>query len=119
MNKIKNIVLTLIVIMMANISYAQSCMMLSSEKISGIECSDNNVAEVHLITTLNKESNTIVITPLNDGEALMRVKLKKNKTYKYKIKVSCGKVSVKGNKRIKSLDIDLPPEFSQSEGDIK
>lgn len=119
MDKIKNFILALIVIMTANVSYAQSCMMISSEKISGVECSDNNVAEVHLIRTLNNESNTIVITPLNDGEITINVRLKKNKKYTYKIKVSCGKVSVKGNKRIKILDVDLPPELIQSEGDCK
>lgn len=111
MNKFKNILfITVLMLFSANLVFAENYIMMSNESITAVECSDCGVICVKPLATLMNEKKTIIITPIKDGSAEFKVKLK-NRTLTYKAIVKDGKIDFTGNRVIKIVPLDLPPEF--------
>lgn len=111
MNKLKNILYTsVLMVLSTNFAFAENYIMMSNESISAVECSNCGVICVKPLATLMNEKKTIIITPLKDGSAEFKVKLK-NRTLTYKATVKDGKIDFDGNRVIKIVPLDLPPEF--------
>ena len=111
MYKFKNLLFTiLLMIFSANFVFAENYIMMSNESITAVECSNCGVICVKPLTTLMNEKKTIIITPVKDGSAEVKVKLK-NRTLSYKVVVKDGKIDFSGNRVIKIVPLDLPPEF--------
>lgn len=106
---IKRILAIIATLCSVNFAMANSCIMVSPQEIGSVTCADNNVASFHILSTLMNEKKSLIVTSLSDGEINFTINLK-NKKCDYKAKVSNGKLEIKGDKFIKILDIDLPPE---------
>lgn len=111
---LKRILITLIMILPFNMAYADSYIMISPDNIKEITCSNNSVVSFNLLSTLLNEKKSVILTALSDGSANLTVKLKSKKC-DYKISVQNGKMDIKGDRFIKILPIDLPPELSIGE----
>lgn len=111
MNKFKNILITTVLMLLsANIVSAENYIMLSNESITAVECSDTGVICVKPLATLMNDKKTIIISPLKDGTAEFKVKLK-HRTLCYKAIVKDCQIEFKGNRVIKIVPLDLPPEI--------
>lgn len=100
----------------ANIAFADNYIMLSNENIDSVECIDSGVLSLKPLASLMNDKRTIIISPIKDGIANFKVKLK-NRTLCYKAVVKDGKIDFHGNRVIKIVPLDLPPEvLPQSEG---
>lgn len=111
MTKLKNILYTsVLMILSTNFAFAENYIMMSNESITAVECSNCGVICVKPIATLMNDKKTIIITPVKDGTAEFKVKLK-NRTLTYKAVVKDEKINFSGNRVIKIVPLDLPPEF--------
>lgn len=112
MNKFKNILFTTVLMLLsANIVSAENYIMLSNESITAVDCSNPDVISVKPLSTLMNDKKTIIISPLKDGTAEFKVKLK-HRTLCYKAVVKDCKIDFNGNRVIKIVPLDLPPEIS-------
>lgn len=111
MCKFKNaLITTVLMIFSSNIVFAENYIMMSNESILSVDCSNCGVVAVKPLTTIMNDKKTIIITPIKDGTAEFKVKLK-NRTLTYKAVVKDGKIDFTGNRVIKIVPLDLPPEF--------
>lgn len=111
MRKFKTILITTVLMVFStNLVFAENYIMMSNESITAVECSNCGVICVKPLATLMNEKKTIIITPVKDGSAEFKVKLK-NRTLTYKAVVKDGKIDFTGNRVIKIVPLDLPPEF--------
>jgi len=97
-------------ILFTNVAKAENYIMLSNESITAVECQNSGVISVKPLSTLMNDKRTIIISPLKDGVADFKVKLK-NRTLGYKATVKDNKIEFKGNRVIKIVPLDLPPEI--------
>lgn len=111
MNKLRNTIITaLFMFLSSNLVLAENYIMLSNEPITKVEISNSNVICVKPLTSLLNEKKTIIISPITDGTAEFKVKLK-NRVLAYKATVKDGKIDFQGNRVIKIIPLDLPPEI--------
>ena len=111
MHKFKNILITTVLILFStNLAFAENYIMMSNESILSVDCSNCGVVAVKPLATLMNDKKTVIITPLKDGTAEFKVKLK-HRTLSYKAVVKDGKIDFSGNRIIKIVPLDLPPEF--------
>lgn len=113
-NIIKYFLLIVIAICTVNYAFAGSCIMVSPNDITKVVCSNNNVIGYHILSTLTNEKRSVIINSISDGEADLTLELK-NKKCNYKAVVRNGRLEIKGDKYIKILPIDLPPEVAPVE----
>lgn len=111
MNKLRNTFITaLFMFLSSNLVLAENYIMLSNEPIVKVETPNSSVICVKPITSLLNEKKTLIITPIADGTAEFKVKLK-NRVLAYKATVKDGKIDFQGNRVIKIVPLDLPPEM--------
>ena len=110
MNDFKRAIITLITLLITNIAYADSYIMITDNKISEISCTDNSVINLNILTTLSNEKRSLIVSSIKDGCCEFTIKLNKS-NYKYKAMVENGKLKISGSSKIKILPIDLPPEI--------
>ncbi len=110
-NIIKYFLLIVIAICTVNYAFADSCILVSPADILKVECSNNNVVGFHILSTLTNEKRSVIVNSISDGEANFSLRLK-NKKCDYKAVVKNGRLEIKGDKYIKVLPVDLPPELT-------
>lgn len=111
MKNFKNILFTtLLMLFSSNFAFAENYIMMSNEPIKAVECNNSDVICIRPLSTLMNEKKNIIISPVKDGSAEFKVKLK-NRTLNYKAVVKNGKIDFSGNRVIKIVPLDLPPEF--------
>lgn len=110
----RRILITIIMMLPFNMAFADSYIMISPNNITNINCTNNNVVSFNVLSTLMNEKKSIILTSLSDGTASLTVNLK-HKKCDYKIVVKNGKMDIKGDKFIKILPVDLPPELNATE----
>lgn len=110
MKELKKAIITIISILLANVAYADSCIMITDYKINEVSCTDNSVISLNILTTLANEKRSIIVTSLKDGNCEFTIKLNKS-NHKYKAVVENGKLKISGSGKIKILPVDLPPEI--------
>ncbi len=106
----KNSLITLLLALSSNLAFADSYIMVSPEQISKVECQNENIVGINLLSTLMNERKSVVVTSLSDGNTTFSIKLK-HKKCDYKVSVKDGKMTIKGDRYIKILPVDLPPEL--------
>ncbi|MCR5265839.1 MAG: hypothetical protein K6E29_04510 [Cyanobacteria bacterium RUI128] len=112
------ILITLFALSSATSVFANNYIMVSPENITKVDCSNNNVINIHVLTTLTNDKKSVIVTPASDGETDFAIRLK-GKKCDYKAKVSGNNLEIKGDKTIKILPLDLPPELTGSEETTK
>lgn len=110
MKKIKYFFISSVLLLMTNIAYADSCIMITESKITDINCSNNDIISINVLTTLSNEKRSLIVSSLKDGSCDFTIKLNKS-NYKYKAVVDNGKLKITGSNKIKILPVDLPPEI--------
>ena len=105
-----NILITIFMMMPVNFAFADSYIMVSPEEIKSVECQNNSVIGINLLSTLMNERKSVIVTSLTDGYSAFSIKLKHRKC-DYKAYIKDGKMTIKGDKYIKVLPVDLPPEL--------
>lgn len=111
MNKYKSFFITTVLMLFSsNFALAENYIMMSNESITSVDCSNCGVICVKPLANIMNDKKTIIITPVKDGSAEFKVKLK-NRTLTYKAVVKDGKIDFTGNRVIKIVPLDLPPEF--------
>ena len=119
MNKFKNIFITTVLMLFAtNIAFAENYILLSNEPITKVECSTGGVISVRPLTSLMNEKKTLLVCPIKDGVGEFSIKLK-YRTLDYKAIVKDGKIEFKGNRFLKIVPLDLPPEILPQNEDCK
>ncbi len=108
------ILITLFAISSASTVFANNYIMLSPDNITKIECANNNVLNMHILSTLTNEKKSVIVTPAGSGETNFAIYLK-HKKCDYKATVNGDNLTIKGDKTIKILPLDLPPELINSE----
>ena len=108
---LKYIVVTLFGLISINFAYADSCIMLSPVTITKVECGSANFIKFHILSTLDNDKKSIILTSVKDGEGSFAVRTKNNKKYEYKASVKDNCLEIKGDSLIKILKIDIPPEL--------
>ena len=111
MERLKRIIITILTMMSVNYAFADSCLMVSPSGISKVECGNNEIISCHVLSSLLNEKKSLIVTSKKDGETTFSVYLN-NKKCDYKATVKNEKLEIKGDKTIKILTIDLPPEFT-------
>ncbi len=106
----KNILITLLLSISPNFVFADSYIMISPANITKVECDSNEIIEMHVLNDLSNEKKSVIVSSKKDGSTTFYIKLK-NKKCDYKVTVSDGKLKITGDRYIKILPIDLPPEF--------
>ena len=94
--------------------FANNYIMLAPDNITKIECANNNVLNMHILSTLTNEKKSLIVTPANSGETSFAI-IMKNKKCDFKATVNGDNLTIKGDKTIKILPLDLPPELVKSE----
>lgn len=112
MGKIKRIIITILTIMSVNCAYADSCLLIAPSQITKVECSSDKIVNFHVLSTLLNEKKSLIVTSVGDGEINFSVYLN-NKKCDFKAVVNGEKLEIKGDKTIKILPIDLPPEVTE------
>lgn len=112
------IFITLFALCSASSVFANNYIMVSPDNITKIDCSNNNVVNMHILTTLTNDKKSVIVTPVADGETTFAIYLK-GKKCDYKAKVTNNSLEIKGDKTIKILPLDLPPELTGSEETTK
>lgn len=110
----KNILITVLISMSSNIAFADSCIMIAPDNISKVECQNNNILGFHVLSNLLNEKKSVIVSSVSDGDTSFTIKFK-HKKCDYKASVHNGKLEIKGDRYIKILPIDLPPELLPSE----
>lgn len=119
MIKLKNLFYSIVMlIIVANAGFANSYIMLANYPITAVEGDKSNVVCVKPMTSLMNEKKSIIVTPLKDGVGEFKVKLK-NRTLTYKAIVKDGQIEFQGNRVIKIVPLDLPPEVMPENGVCK
>lgn len=113
-NLIKKIILMFFIMISENYAFAESCIMVAPANITKVECKNNNVLRINILSTLYNEKKSAIATSLCDGETSFALYMK-HKKCDYKAKVKNGKLEIKGDSTIKVLSIDLPPELKTTE----
>ena len=108
---LKYIITGLFLTFAANSVFAQSYIMISPVDIVSVDCKNNKVLSFNILSTLNNEKRSLIVTSLSDGNAEFTVKLKTKKCG-YKANVHNGKLGISGDKTLKLLPVDLPPELN-------
>ena len=111
MGKIKRIIITILTMMSVNCAFADSCLMVSPSSITKVECGNSEIISYHILSSLLNEKKSLIVTSKKDGETSFSVYLN-NKKCDYKATVKGDKLEIKGDKIIKILTIDLPPEVT-------
>ena len=114
MGKIKRIIITILTMMSVNYAFADSCLMIAPSQITKVECSSEKVITFHVLSTLLNEKKSLIVTSVGDGEIGFSVYLN-NKKCDFKAVVSGEKLEIKGDKTIKVIPIDLPPELNNED----
>ena len=113
----KSLIFSLLLILPVNFAFADSCIMISPENITKVDCQDQSIVSVNILSTLMNDKKSLIVTSLKDGCTSLKIKLK-NKTCDYQVRVNTGKLEIKGDKTIKVLSVDLPPEvFTQGDNE--
>lgn len=106
------LITTILVFLSTNSVFAENYILMSPEAITEVEC-QGGVISVKPLTTLMNEKKTMIISPIKNGSTEFKVKLK-NRSLSYRAVVNDGKIEFHGNKVIKIVPLDLPPEFVSS-----
>jgi len=115
---LKRFVIIFMSMMSVNFAFADSCLMVAPSNITKVECKNNNVLTLNILTTLAKEKKSVVVSSKQDGETTFFIYMK-NKKCDYKATVSNGKLKIKGDSAIKILPVDLPPELEITDEVVK
>lgn len=110
----KNILIILVVLTSVNFAFADSYIMIAPTDITSVECENQKVVTFNILSTLLNEKKSVIVTSVSDGVANFTIKLK-NKKCDYKASVQNGKLDIKGDRFIKILSVDLPPEITSQE----
>ena len=111
---LKSVILLIMMFAGQNISYADSYIMISPENITEVECPNCDIIDIHVLNSIMNDKKSVIVTSVGNGSSHFALKLK-NKRCDYKAVVSGGKMEIKGDKYVKFMPIDLPPEF-EAEG---
>ncbi|GEM_PF-4534489 len=94
-----------------NAVYADSCIMISPLTITTVEASNASFLKFHILSTLDNDKKSVIVSSVKDGEGTFAIKTKNNKKCDYKASVKNGKLEIKGDNTIKVLPLDVPPEL--------
>ena len=108
------IIITIFALSSAGSVFANNYIMVSPNNITKIDCANNNIVNMHILSTLTNEKKSVIVTPVADGETSFAIYLK-NKKCDYKAKVNGENLEITGDKTIKILPLDLPPELTKVE----
>ena len=110
----KNIIVTIFMMMSVNGAFADSYIMIAPADITKVECQNNKILNLHVLSTLMNEKKSVIVTSVSDGQTNFSLYMK-HKKCDYKATIQSGKLSIKGDSAIKILSVDLPPELETSE----
>lgn len=114
---LKIILLSGLIFLGIDTSYADSYIMISPDNITEVECPNCDIVDIHVLNSIMNDKKSVIVTATGDGSSHFALRLK-SKRCDYKATVQGGKLDIKGDKYIKIFPIDLPPEF-ESEGSSK
>jgi len=110
---LKYIVITLFALLSVNFAYADSCIMISPVSITKVDNENAKFLKFHIISNLDNDKKSVIVTSTQDGEGTFFIKTKNNKKCDYKASVKTGKIEIKGDSTIKILTLDIPPELEE------
>ena len=113
----KKIIMILLIFFSALQANAFEDLILSSnEKMTDIKIENNQIINIHYLTTILNEKDTIFINPINIGETSFSL-IKANEKYTFNIKVDEDETFINNIEGFEIVSLDTPPQILDFEID--
>ena len=88
----------------------------SNEKMTDIKIENNQIINIHYLTTILNEKDTIFINPINIGETSFSL-IKANEKYTFNVKVDEDETFINNIEGFEIVSLDTPPQILDFEID--